>query len=120
VRNEFETIRDLKVNDPSFQEKQFCNNRLSASDLIKIVENPYYAKTWELEYLVAQWRMKVSTYKRVATYLEGRYIQESTETQKWHARLRSIVALVTAAVVIITVIILTIAVFQYNIELMIL
>ena len=49
MKNEFEIIRELKGDDPLFNKKQFCDNRLSATDLTFIVENPYYAKTWEIE-----------------------------------------------------------------------
>ena len=120
MKNEFEIIRELRDDDPSFHKKQFCDNRLSASDLIKVAENPYYAQTWQLEYLVAQWKMKVATFKRIATYLETRYAQETAKTRQWHARLWSTAAIVTASIVTTTVIILTIAIFKYNIELMIL
>jgi hypothetical protein len=120
MKNEFEIIRELKNDDPSFHKKQFCDNRLSASDLIRVAENPYYAQTWELEYLVAQWKMKVATFKRIATYLETRYAKETAKTRKWHAKLWTMAAIVTGSIVIITVIILTVAIFQYNIELMIL
>ncbi len=119
MKNEFEIIRELRGDDPLFNKKQFCDNRLSAKDLTFIVENPYYAKTWEIEYLVAQWRLKVKDFKRLATYLNTRYAQEAARVQKRNYRILGVSAAITATIVTIVAIALVVLIINYNIETMI-
>jgi len=83
------------------------------------VENPYYAETWQLEYLIAQWKLKVKEFKRISTYLNTRYQKEATLAKKKWLKILGVTVIGLAIALAIAAGLLTVAIFQYNIELMV-